>query len=373
MSAREYDGNGWFGVKRNPLSKVGVFPYLGSSIGAPADQADRIFQVHRPAEELSDPECLASFRTVPIIDDHEMLGSVDVGLTPVERKGVGGVTGDDVTFEGDTLYSNIKIFSEALARQINSGKKELSCGYRCQYDFTPGEWNGVKYDVVQRKMRGNHVAVVKQGRMGPDVAVLDHRFTYDHVDAQELKPVLDKETLDAIDAAVTKGLAGIGETVSKTVADALPAALAAAKADEEKAADEDADKADKTLDAAAADAKERQDAIDAAVKPLQDKLAAMKPTIDAVDAANAATEKAALVERLKPHVGAFDASAMTLDAVVTYGLDKLEITGVQGGQERAVLDGWLRAKPIPAPVAMDAAIPADSPITKHINAASGAE
>lgn len=377
MTAREYDSNGWFSVKRNPLSKVGVFPYLGSSIGAPAERANEVFQVYRPAEELASPECLASFQSVPIIDDHEMLGSVDVGLTPVERKGVGGVTGDDIVFDNGTLYGNIKIFSEALARQINSGKKELSCGYRCEYDFSPGEFNGVKYDVVQRKMRGNHVAVVKQGRMGPDVAVLDHRFTYDHVDAQELQPVLDKDTQAAIDAAVAKGLEAVPAAVAQAVADAMPAALAKAKEDEEaKAGDGDEEKTDETLDAkAAADAKDRQAAIDAAVekatKPLKDQLAAAKPTLDALDAANAATEKAALIERLKPHVGSFDAKDMTVDQVVTYGLDKLGVTGVQGGQERAVLDGWLRAKPVPAPVALDAALPADNPVLKHIAAASG--
>jgi len=370
MSAREYDTNGWFSVKRNPLSKVGVFPYLGSSIGA--DEPDRVYQVYRPAEELASPECLASFQSVPIIDDHEMLGSVDVGLTPVERKGVGGVTGDDVVFDNGVLYSNIKIFSEALARQINSGKKELSCGYRCEYDFSPGEWNGVKYDVVQRKMRGNHVAVVKQGRMGPDVAVLDHRFTYDHVDAQELQPVLDKDTIAAIDAAVATALAGLPDTVTKAVADAMPAALAEAakaKEDEEKSEDEYADAKEEAknggMDQAAIDA-----AVEKATAPLKAQIAAMKPTVDAADAATSAADKADLIKRLTPHIGAFDAVAapMTVDAVVAYGLDKLGITGVPAGSERATLDGALRVKPVPAPAALDAALPADSPITQYIAA-----
>jgi len=364
MSARIYDQNGWFVVKRNPLSKVGVFPYLGSSIGA--DEPDRVYQVYRPAEELADPECLASFRTVPIIDDHEMLGSIDAGLTPVERKGVGGVTGDDVVFDDGTLYSNIKIFSEALARQINSGKKELSCGYRCEYDFSPGEHNGVKYDVVQRKMRGNHVAVVKQGRMGPEVAVLDHRFTYDHVDAQELQPVLDKDTLAAIDAAVATALAGLPDTVTKAVADAMPAALAeAVKAKE----DEEEEGEDKEEDKGAMDKAALAAAIDAATAPLKAQIAAMKPTVDAADAAHDAADKADLIKRLTPHVGAFDAAHATMNAaqVVAYGLDKLGIKDVPEAAQRATLDGFLRAKPVPAPVAMDAAPAQGSVIDKYIN------
>jgi hypothetical protein len=366
MTARIYDQNGWFAVRNNPLSKVGVFPYLGASIGA--DEPDRVYMVYRPAEELGAPECVDSFKTVPIIDDHEMLGSVDVGLTPVERKGVGGVTGDLVEFDEATgvLRGNLKIFSEALARQINGGKKELSCGYRCEYDFSPGTWNGVRYDVVQRKMRGNHVAVVKAGRMGPDVAVLDQKFTYDHVDTQELRPVLDKETQDAIDAAVTKATEGITATVTKAVADAMPAALAKAKEDDE-AEDMSPDEDDKALDAKVAKAVADARAADAAeIASLKDQLAAAKPTLDALDARTAAEDKATLVERLKPHVGSFDHAAMDTDAVVKYGLDNMQIMGVVPGTERAVLDGYLRAKPLPVPMTGDAAIPTDSPVANYI-------
>lgn len=368
MTARQYDTNGWFAVRDNPLSKVGVFPYLGASIGA--DEPDRVYMVYRPAEELGAPECVDSFKTVPIIDDHEMLGSVDVGLTPVERKGVGGVTGDLVEFDEATgvLRGNLKIFSEALARQINGGKKELSCGYRCEYDFSPGEWNGVKYDVVQRKMRGNHVAVVKAGRMGPDVAVLDHKFTYDHVDTQELRPVLDKETQDAIDAAVAKATAGIPDAVAQAVTDAMPAALAKAKEDDDKA--EDMPDVDETLDAKVEKAVADARAADAAeIASLKSQLAAVKPSLDALDARTAAEDKAALVERLKPHIGAFDHAAMDADAVVKYGLDKMGIMGVVAGTERAVLDGYLRAKPLPTPLTGDAAIPTDSPVAKFIKGA----
>lgn len=182
MSARTYDLNGWFEVDRNPISRVGVFPYSGAQIGAP--DPDRIYRVYRPAEELSDPEAMASFRLCPIVDDHTMLGE---GATPAETKGVAGVIGEGLTFEGDVLYSNLKVFSDTLAQKIKNGKTELSCGYRCVYDFTPGVWNGQEYDVVQRRIRGNHLALVDEGRMGPGVAVLDHMvFTVDAKEATDV-------------------------------------------------------------------------------------------------------------------------------------------------------------------------------------------
>lgn len=185
QSQRIYDLNNWFEIPKNPISKVGVFPYMGATIGAP--EPDKIYMVYRSAEALADPECLKSFRLLPFINDHEMLGE---GETPAEQYGVEGVIGENVTFEGDenqgTLYANLKVFSQRLADLIASGKKELSCGYRCVYVYRPGVWNGQPYDYIQIKIRGNHIALVDEGRMGPTVAVLDHfKFTIDS--AMELR------------------------------------------------------------------------------------------------------------------------------------------------------------------------------------------
>jgi hypothetical protein len=99
---------------------------------------------------------------------------------PAESKGVEGVIGEDVFFEGDTLFGNIKIFSDSLADRIDSGVRELSLGYSCEYEISSGVFNGINYDAIQKNIRGNHLATVPEGRMGPDVAVLDHlRFTFD--------------------------------------------------------------------------------------------------------------------------------------------------------------------------------------------------
>jgi len=93
-SARKADLNGWYEIKGNPLSKVGVFPYSGAQVGLP-DRADEVFMVYRPEEELSNEACIESFRLVPWIEDHTVLGSPAVGATPAEEKGVHGVTGDN--------------------------------------------------------------------------------------------------------------------------------------------------------------------------------------------------------------------------------------------------------------------------------------
>ncbi len=180
-SAREFDTNGWPEIKDNPLSKAGVFEYRGSQLSVPKHQQDivtldpnRMYRVLRPEDELSSPETIESFKLLPWVDNHAMLGREEHGLTRPEKKGVQGVIGQDVHFKDGTLYGNLKLFSSAMADLIDAGKTELSCGYRCDYDWTPGTWNGQPYDAVQRNIRGNHLALVKKGRMGPDVAVLDH-------------------------------------------------------------------------------------------------------------------------------------------------------------------------------------------------------
>jgi hypothetical protein len=168
-SKREVDSNGFVEVRDNPISKVGVYPYLGAMIGAP--DPNKIYAVLRPAEELSKPETIDSLKLMPLLDDHAMVGD---GETPAEKKGIHGVIGEDIHFNGDTLYGNIKIHSAGLLDKIDhQGKKELSAGYRADHEFTPGVFDGETYDAIQRNIIFNHVALVDKGRMGGEVAVLD--------------------------------------------------------------------------------------------------------------------------------------------------------------------------------------------------------
>ena len=88
--------------------------------------------------------------------------------------------------EAQMLKGNVKVFSEHLARLIDTGINELSLGYRCDYDFDKsGTYNGEHFDTIQTNIRGNHLASVEEGRMGPEVSVLDHAvITFDSRDFQ---------------------------------------------------------------------------------------------------------------------------------------------------------------------------------------------
>lgn len=181
--AKKVDDNGWWIIKDNPLSKVGIFPYLGKQIDDSLEP-NKIYRVFRPAEELLNEETVKSFHLVPLINDHEMLGK---DYEPAEEKGIDGIVSNPRPAHGDMLIGDIKIFSEKMMDDIKHGKKELSMGYTCTYDLTPGKWDGQPYDVVQRDLRGNHVALVDRGRMGSDVRVYDKHLCCDSMDVSVKK------------------------------------------------------------------------------------------------------------------------------------------------------------------------------------------
>lgn len=174
LDKREYDTNGWFEVLDNPLSKVGVYQYSEASILKGGDPK-KMIGVLRSPQELGNDETVKSFRLMPWLDDHPatLLGPESKGLKPAEDKGVEGVIGEKTYFKDGVLYGNIKVFSEALAKKLASGKRELSLGYYCDFVPEAGVFEGQPYQYAQKNLRGNHGASVRSGRMGSDVRVLD--------------------------------------------------------------------------------------------------------------------------------------------------------------------------------------------------------
>lgn len=353
MSARQTDLNGFVTIKGNPISKVGIFEYSGSQLGLEGDDASRVFNVYRPAEELSDPECLASFQLLPFINDHVMLGSEDDGMTPPERKGVEGYIGEEVYFDPPYLRGTLRIVSESLKSAIGSGKVELSPGYRCVYEMTPGVYNGKQYDAVQRKIRGNHLALVDEGRTGPDVAVLDTMtFTVDSATLKEAFMADEKNPVEAkatdmddtqkaeIRALLIEVLAELG--IKGPAADEKPAVA-------EKAKDEEiivpAASAEGEVEKKAEEAQGDADAAIAVVEGLKDRIDELEEVATGMDARIfvAMADRDALADRLSNFVGAFDSKLMTPKQVAEYGVKKLGIPCAKGS-ERIALDAWLHGR-----------------------------
>jgi hypothetical protein len=330
-TARTLDTNGWIEIKGNPLSKVGVFDYSGARLGE-GFEPNKIYKVYRSAEALSDEQTIGSFKLLPWIDDHptRLLGTAESGRTPAEKKGISGVIGEDVYFDGEYLRGNIKVFSDEMAKKIESGKIELSPGYLAKYVLSKGNYNGQEYDAIQTHLRGNHLALVDQGRSGPDVRVLDSKED----ETQETSVKEDEKQVSA-EASKDEGAGGLTleglrdqlSALSQIVNNFITQATASA---DKGTKDEDEDKKD-------------------------DKKDDEKPAMDAAELRKSiyleTSERNKLAERLSWHVGTFDSAAMSLDEVAQYGIKKLGLT-CKPGQENAVLEGYLAgarvSKPLPS-------------------------
>lgn len=366
MSARTSDINGYIDIADNPISKIGVYPYLGSQMGLkdPA-LAGRVFMVLRPEEELSDPECIKSFCLLPFIDEHAMLGAEDKGALPAERKGVQGFIGEQVRYERPYLRGNIRIVSESMKNTVDSGKIELSPGYRCIYDLTPGVWEGQNYDAVQRRIRGNHLALVDEGRTGADVAVLDAMtFT---IDTKEFGPMADQPTegtediksllaklkpllkeQDDLQAALLE--LGIGGTppppaATETVIDEEPPKVPGAATDTD-APELPAAATDEELELA--DVAAAMDGMSKMLKTLTTQVAQLQSTQTGMDSALLVhvAERDELAKNLTNFVGTFDSARMTTGQVAEYGCKQLGIPTVKG-QELGALKAWMHGREVP--------------------------
>ena len=75
--------------------------------------------------------------------------------------------------DGEFVAGELLVTDADLIKKLEDGAaRELSCGYNCDLDEKPGVTaDGLRYDAIQRNIRGNHVAVVPKGRAGPEARV----------------------------------------------------------------------------------------------------------------------------------------------------------------------------------------------------------
>ncbi len=362
-SAREYDLNGWAEIKGNPISKVGVFEYSGSQI-SPDLEPNKIYKVYRPEEELSNAETINSFRLLPWTDEHAMLGDSESGMTAAENKGIHGVIGEDVYFENGYLKGNLKIFSNKLAELIEQGKKELSIGYRCLYDIVSGVFDGEKYDAIQRNIRGNHLALVEEGRSGHDVAVLDHfKFTFDAKGITMPNKAMDTEEMKAKDeGAETLTLEECFRKINEL--EERLRSMTDEDEDEEKVKieieDEDEDEEKVKVEI------EDEEGADPAMFVTRTQFNEDK-ALRTKQMMREFSQRDALVKKLSSVIGTFDHAEKTLKEVAAYGVKQLGLSCAKGHEE-SVISGYLAAVKTNVPVhSMDAAPVESDMVTAYLN------
>ena len=172
-SMRTKDENGFLRVASSHISKETVNPYYGREIPGWQEHGldpDRIYYGYRAGEELK--KAAHSFDGLPLLLGHHVESAAD----PQKEYRVGS-SGTDARWNAPYLDNSLFITDESAIRAVEDGAmREISCAYLYDPDFTPGEFNGTPYDFIMRNIRGNHIALVEEGRAGPDVVVADEQI-----------------------------------------------------------------------------------------------------------------------------------------------------------------------------------------------------
>ena len=287
-------GDGFLICRNVPIARTGKQEYLGTEVDKPEEQ---MVTVIRPEEEVFSDAAIASFEGKPFTDDHPPV-LLDADNAAAYTKGhVQNVRRGSGEWK-DYLVADIHVHDAGTIQEIRDGKREISCGYRCEWEENP---DGT---MTQRNIRGNHVALVDSGRAGARAAIMDssntskadnpperksfmsktnsllHFFglaangkTEEEVRrmADSVAPVFDEDTApehepegkpvpeeDAKDEAPCAPAID-ADALAKAIADAVIAALKPQAPEEEKTAEEDKDPLDEALETIGAEIKGEAD------------------------------------------------------------------------------------------------------------------
>ena len=134
------------------LTSTGIFEYRNDD--------GSIRRELRLPEEVFAPESLASYKGKPVVITH------DAGLITSDNVADNQI--GTILTEGEKSGEDVR--AEIVIHDTDALKecrfKELSLGYNLDLEETPGVWKGQKYDAIQRNIRVNHLAIVREARAG---------------------------------------------------------------------------------------------------------------------------------------------------------------------------------------------------------------
>ncbi len=230
------------------LTRSGVFTYR--------NQDGTVRREYRPASEVFDAASLKSLEDAPVTDLHQGMVRADSYQTLSK----GHVR--DVKQDGQFIAGTVLVQDAALVAAVERrDRTEISCGYDCRLDMTPGVTpDGEPYDATQTEIRYNHAALLPAGtgRAGRAVALrLDGAAFACHNEGTKMNVHFDGKDYDLANPAE---LASYNVAVAAHQARLDAAETAVKTADAARAKTEaERDAAVKDRDAARADAADARD------------------------------------------------------------------------------------------------------------------
>lgn len=182
------------------IARTGVQQYT--------DADGLIRREYRPEAEVASPISLASFAGKAITLEHPsaLLDSSNTKDYQI------GFTSTEVVYDNGFVRAVMTITDkDAIERIMRGDAKEVSAGYRVNYEAIPGVTDsGENYDGIQKDISGNHIAVVRRGRAGPQVKL--HLDRLDAADPSLFTPIEEpsmtaKVNFDGAEFEVTESVA----------------------------------------------------------------------------------------------------------------------------------------------------------------------
>ena len=298
---------------------------------------------YRPETEVASPDSLASFAGKAITSEHPPV-LLDAENTKDYQV---GFSGTEVVYDNGFVKAVMTITDQDTIERIMRGDaREVSAGYRVNYDPTPGVTDsGENYDGIQKEILGNHIAVVRRGRAGPQV-----KLHLDRQDAADPSLITNDE-----DPSMTAkvNFDGAEFEVSESVALAITKEREDAKMsyeDMKKKYDgmmseaskmkEEMDAMQKEMKGKCDSAEGRADALAEQVEELNVELAAAKE----INLDSMVEERVALIEKAKPVLDAVYAFAgktareVMVDSIKAVRGDELDLSEKSDDYVQAMFD-----------------------------------
>ena len=148
------------------ITRAGPIEYYGHEIGLTGSDANKKVTILRSLEELSKPETLKSFEGLPFTVTHPDSGEVNAN----DHKEISAGHIQNVRIDGNDVVCDVYITDAAAIEALEeTGVREVSVGYE---PAKVEERDGTLYHI---NIRGNHVAVVADGRYGAGVRLNDKK------------------------------------------------------------------------------------------------------------------------------------------------------------------------------------------------------
>ena len=298
---------------------------------------------YRPETEVASPESLASFASKAITSEHPpvLLDSENTKDYQV------GFSGSEVVYDNGFVKAVMTITDQDTIKRIMKGDaREVSAGYRVNYDPTPGVTkDGEHYDGIQKEIVGNHIAIVRRGRAGPQVKL--HLDRQDAADPSLFSeggdhPMTAKVIFDGAEFEVTESVA---LAITKEREDAKMS-----YEDMKKKYDEmmsSASKMKEEMDAMEKEMKGKMDAAEGRADALAEQVEELKSELAAAQEINLDSmveERVALIEKAKPVLDAAysfagkSAREVMVDAITAVRGDAVDLSEKSDDYVQAMFD-----------------------------------